>query len=130
MNDLPSIKLYNLGSDKDPVTADEVQAAMDAVEKNNGALPKDWPKKHKFSKVPRSPVPGHLLIKIGSSNRPATEQDIADIMEQIKKAVQDPDLTIVTHHNLELQWIPDGVRTGIIRLEPEKEEVAGVQNDN
>ncbi len=108
------IKIYNLGSDKDPVTEEEIQQAMEEI-KANGTLPKSWPKKWRYSETPRN-LPGTLLIQIGSPNRPATQADIADIQKQLAATVNDPDLIIVTHHNLKLEWIDDGVRTAMINM--------------
>jgi len=39
-----------------------------------------------------------LLVGIGSEERPATSEDIADIERQLAATADDPDLTIVTHH--------------------------------
>lgn len=39
------------------------------------------------------------VVKIGSDNRPATSVDIADIQQQLSATANDPNLTIVTHHN-------------------------------
>lgn len=39
------------------------------------------------------------VVKIGSDDRPATTTDIADIQQQLASTSNDPNLTIVTHHN-------------------------------
>jgi len=44
------------------------------------------------------------VVKIGSDNRPATSADIADIQQQLAATANDPNLTIVTHHNFEYEW--------------------------
>lgn len=44
------------------------------------------------------------VVKIGSDNRPATTADIADIQQQLGATANDPNLTIVTHHNFEYEW--------------------------
>lgn len=44
------------------------------------------------------------VIKIGSDERPATTADIADIQQQIAAVANDPNLTIVTHHNFSYDW--------------------------
>jgi len=44
------------------------------------------------------------VVKIGSENRPATQADIADVSNQIAAVVNDPNLTLVTHHNFEYEW--------------------------
>ncbi len=44
------------------------------------------------------------VVKVGSDNRPAVSADIADIQQQISAVANDPNLTIVTHHNFEYEW--------------------------
>ena len=44
------------------------------------------------------------VVKIGSDNRPATSVDIADMQQQIAMTANDPNLTIVTHHNFDYEW--------------------------
>lgn len=44
------------------------------------------------------------VVKVGSDNRPATSTDIADIQQQLAATANDPNLTIVTHHNFEYDW--------------------------
>jgi hypothetical protein len=52
------------------------------------------------------PGPGIFLVRIGSDNRPARHEDIRDAQMSLQKAYDDPDLTIVTHHNFDAKWIP------------------------
>ncbi len=44
------------------------------------------------------------VVKIGSDERPASSADIADIQQQLAAVANDPNLTIVTHHNFEYEW--------------------------
>lgn len=44
------------------------------------------------------------VVKIGSDTRPATTADIADVQQQLAATANDPNLTIVTHHNFEYEW--------------------------
>lgn len=44
------------------------------------------------------------VVKIGSDDRPATTADIADIQQQLAATSNDPNLTIVTHHNFDYEW--------------------------
>ncbi|KKN50662.1 hypothetical protein LCGC14_0630460 [marine sediment metagenome] len=44
------------------------------------------------------------VVQIGSDNRPATSADIADIQQQLAATANDPNLTIVTHHNFTYEW--------------------------
>jgi very-short-patch-repair endonuclease len=44
------------------------------------------------------------VVKVGSEERPAGPSDIADIQQQLAQTANDPNLTLVTHHNFELDW--------------------------
>lgn len=44
------------------------------------------------------------VVKIGSDDRPASTTDIADIQNQLAQTANDPNLTIVTHHNFDYEW--------------------------
>ncbi|MHA2279879.1 MAG: DUF559 domain-containing protein [Promethearchaeota archaeon] len=44
------------------------------------------------------------VVKIGSDDRPASTTDIADVQQQLASVANDPNLTIVTHHNFEYDW--------------------------
>lgn len=44
------------------------------------------------------------VIKLGTPERPAGPDDIADIQQQIVAVANDPNLTIVTHHAFEYEW--------------------------
>lgn len=44
------------------------------------------------------------VVKIGEKDRPASEDDIADITQQLAQVANDPNLTIVTHHAFDYEW--------------------------
>jgi len=44
------------------------------------------------------------VVKIGDKDRPATEDDIQDVVNQLAAVVNDPNLTIVTHHAFDYEW--------------------------
>lgn len=44
------------------------------------------------------------IVKVGSDARPATAADILDTSNQLSAVANDPNLTLVTHHNLEYNW--------------------------
>lgn len=45
------------------------------------------------------------IVKVGSDERPAGPADIAAVQSQLAQTANDPNLTIVTHHNFELDFI-------------------------
>lgn len=45
------------------------------------------------------------LVKVGSDDRPAGPDDIADVQAQFTAVASDPNVTIVTHHNVDYDWI-------------------------
>jgi very-short-patch-repair endonuclease len=61
------------------------------------------------------------VVKIGSDNRPATSADIADVQQQLAATANDPNLTIVTHHNFEYEWY--GATGKILQVTQEMEYV-------
>ena len=44
------------------------------------------------------------IVKVGSDERPAGPADIAAVQEQLANTANDPNLTIVTHNNFELEF--------------------------
>ena len=44
------------------------------------------------------------VVKVGDKDRPATEEDILDVQNQLSAVANDPNLTIVTHHAFEYDW--------------------------
>lgn len=47
---------------------------------------------------------GYLEVRIGSDNRPAQLEDLKDARRVLAEALDDPDLSIVTHHNFAMRW--------------------------
>lgn len=45
------------------------------------------------------------VVKLGTSERPASEMEIQDVVNQLAAVANDPNLTIVTHHAFETEWI-------------------------
>lgn len=45
------------------------------------------------------------IVKVGNAEIPATESDIAQIQQQLLATSSDPNLTLVTHHAFEYDWI-------------------------
>ena len=44
------------------------------------------------------------IVKIGNDQRPASEEDLQDVREQLALTQSDPNLTLITHHAFELDW--------------------------
>lgn len=44
------------------------------------------------------------IVKVGNDSRPASEEDLENVMEQLALTQNDPNLTLVTHHAFELEW--------------------------
>lgn len=51
---------------------------------------------------------GYLEVRIGSDNRPAQLEDLRDARRVLAEALDDPDLSIVTHHNFAMRWFETG----------------------
>jgi len=45
------------------------------------------------------------IVKVGSDERPAGPADIAAVQAQLASTANDPNLTIVTHHAFDLDWV-------------------------
>lgn len=45
------------------------------------------------------------VVKVGDKDRPAGAADIADIQQQLAQTATDPNLTLVTHHAFDYDWI-------------------------
>lgn len=45
------------------------------------------------------------LVQVGSAERPASEEDIDDVHEQMTQIINDPLLTLVTHHDFKLDFV-------------------------
>jgi len=44
------------------------------------------------------------VVKVGDEKRPATEEDLQDVVNQLAAVANDPNLTIVTHHAFDYEW--------------------------
>lgn len=44
------------------------------------------------------------VVKVGEKDRPATDADLQDVVNQLSAVANDPNLTIVTHHAFEYEW--------------------------
>lgn len=45
------------------------------------------------------------IAKVGSNERPASQDDLQEVANQLSSVANDPNLTLVTHHNLEIDWV-------------------------
>jgi len=63
------------------------------------------------------------IIKIGNDDRPAGAIDIANVQEQIAAVMNDPNLTLVTHHAFTYEFV--GAQGQIVQLGPEYEMITG-----
>jgi len=61
------------------------------------------------------------VAKVGSDTRPAGPADIADTRRQLAVTANDPNLTLVTHHNFNYEWV--GSSGKILQLTKEYELV-------
>ena len=44
------------------------------------------------------------VVKIGSDTRPASQEDIDNVQDELASLANDPNLTLVTHHNFDMDW--------------------------
>lgn len=61
------------------------------------------------------------VVKVGDKDRPASEEDLADVANQLAAVVNDPNLSIITHHAFEYEWF--GASGKIHNLTNEMEEI-------
>jgi len=61
------------------------------------------------------------IAKVGQADRPASTDDIADVQEQLAAVANDPNLTIITHHAFELDFV--GATGKIHNIAPDLEMV-------
>ena len=59
------------------------------------------------------------ICKVGSDTRPASSADIADTQRQLAMSANDPNVTLVTHHSFDLEWV--GAAGKILQLTKEYE---------
>ncbi len=57
------------------------------------------------------------VVKVGDNERPATASDIADVQAQLAQVANDPNLTLVTHHAFDYDWI--GTNGKVLQLSNE-----------
>lgn len=119
------IRVITVGTDDNPATEQDIIDIQNYLQ-NHDTLPDDWPQKWGMYKVNRYPLPGTLVIKLGSSNRPPTPTDIHEVTEQLRQVIDDPCLTIVTHHCFKMEWVEKGKALVLINLTPRVEEVYGI----
>ena len=61
------------------------------------------------------------VVKIGSDERPASQEDIDNVQDELAALANDPNLTLVTHHNFDLEWY--GASSKIHSLQGEFEQI-------
>ncbi len=111
-----TVRVVQIGSDNAPATTSVIRKIEELSEAGN-KIPRrvtfpcaingkveniDYSIKE--YQVDCSPKPGVLLIRVGSINRPAQIEDIKDVEISLEMC-DDDDLTFVTHHNFEAEWI-------------------------
>lgn len=57
------------------------------------------------------------IVKVGTEERPASEQDIANVQTQLSTTANDPNLVIVTHHAFDVEWV--GAGSQVLQLSTE-----------
>lgn len=63
------------------------------------------------------------LVKIGSDARPASEEDLDSMQDELANVAIDPLLTIVTHHEVDFDFV--GANSKILPITTELEQVEG-----
>jgi len=61
------------------------------------------------------------VVKVGNDSRPANQQDIQNVQEQLAARANDPLLTIVTHHAFDYQWF--GAGSAVLQLNSEHDTI-------
>jgi len=61
------------------------------------------------------------IVKVGDKDRPASEEDLANVQSQLANVANDPNLTLVTHHAFEYSW--EGVTGKIHNITSELENI-------
>ncbi len=61
------------------------------------------------------------IVKVGEKDRPATDADLQDVQNQLNAVANDPNLTIITHHAFDYDWI--GASGKIHNITQELEQV-------
>jgi very-short-patch-repair endonuclease len=61
------------------------------------------------------------MVKIGNDNRPASEEDLETMQEELANVAMDPLLTIVTHHAVDFDFV--GANSKILPITNEMEQI-------
>ena len=61
------------------------------------------------------------FVKVGDKDRPAIEDDLQNMSNQLAAVANDPNLTIVTHHAVDIEWV--GANAKIFNITPEQEQI-------
>ena len=61
------------------------------------------------------------MVKIGNDNRPASEEDLETMQEELSNVAMDPLLTIVTHHAVDFDFV--GANSKILPITNEMEQI-------
>jgi very-short-patch-repair endonuclease len=61
------------------------------------------------------------VVKVGEEKRPATDDDLNNVVSQLSAVANDPNLTIVTHHAFDYEWF--GAEGKIVNITPEIEQI-------
>lgn len=61
------------------------------------------------------------MVKIGNDNRPASEEDLETMQEELANVAMDPLLTIVTHHAVDFDFV--GANSKILPISNEMEQI-------
>lgn len=63
------------------------------------------------------------IVKIGTDDRPAGANDIANVQNQLASVQNDPNLTLVTHHAFDYSYV--GAQGSIVQLQAEYDMING-----
>jgi very-short-patch-repair endonuclease len=61
------------------------------------------------------------IVKVGNDDRPAGQSDIANVQQQLAAVQNDPNLTLVTHHAFQYEFV--GANGSILQLQGEYEMI-------
>jgi len=67
------------------------------------------------------------IVKIGTEQRPASQEDISDVQERLAEVANDPLLTLVTHHAFDYEWV--GSSGKVLQLTNEFDLIEGEMID-
>ncbi|KKN14018.1 hypothetical protein LCGC14_1000410 [marine sediment metagenome] len=112
------LTLVNIGSDEMPATMSDVELLEKWWEDGE---PEAFPdsingKPISVHYIVKKPRPGFLLIRLGSDNCPASRSNFIYLEEQIIKMRHDPDMIIVAHLPILIEWVPINCSLGSLSL--------------